>query len=319
MSLDLTTEALLQQMSETGGPALHELPVEQARAVLKELGDATGITRTDIHSSLDQNIPGPNGEIPVRIYRPRARTEGELLPVLILYHGGGWILGDIESHDAIARYLCRQGEVVVVSVDYRLAPENKFPAGVVDCYAALEWVAENAAAIGIDTRRIALTGDSAGGNLTIVMSMLARVRKGPDIAFQIPVYPCVDCRETADYSSRKKFGNGEYFLSSADIEWIYRNYLTAADDADDFRASPIVATELSGLPPALLITAGYDPLCDEGALYARRLRESGVPVEYHCYTGTIHGFLSFAGVLDAGRDALDLIADRLRVNFGPRV
>ena len=319
MSLDRTTEALLKRMSEMGGPALCELPVEQARIALKGLSDATGIARTDIHSSLDQNIPGPNGEIPLRIYRPRARTEGELLPVLILFHGGGWILGDIESHDTIARYLCRRGEVVVVSVDYRLAPENKFPAGVEDCYAALVWFAENAAAIGIDDRRIALTGDSAGGNLTIVMSLLARMRKGPDIAFQIPVYPCVDCRGSADYSSRRKFGNGEYFLSSADIEWVSRNYLATTDEAEDFRASPMVATDLSGLPPALLITAGYDPLCDEGAVFADRLREAGVPVEYHCYAGTIHGFLSFAGVLDAGRDALDLIADRLRVGFGPKV
>jgi acetyl esterase len=155
MSLDLSTAALLQQMSATGGPPLHELPVEQARAVLKGLSLATGIARADVHSSLDRNIPGPNGEIPVRIYWPRARTEGESLPALILYHGGGWILGDIESHDAIARYLCRQGEVVVVSVDYRLAPENKFPAGVEDSYAALEWVAANAAAIGIDAGRIA--------------------------------------------------------------------------------------------------------------------------------------------------------------------
>jgi acetyl esterase len=319
MTLDLTTEALLKQMAEAGGPALHELPVEQARAVLRDLGDATGIATTDIHSSLDRKIPGSNGEIPVRIYWPRSRATDELLPVLILYHGGGWILGDIDTHDTIARYLCRQGEVVVVSVDYRLAPENKFPAGVEDCYAALEWVAENAAAIGIDATQIALTGDSAGGNLTVVMSLLARARNGPDIAFQIPVYPCVDCRESADYSSRKKFGKGEYFLTSADIEWVNKNYLTTAGEAEDFRASPIVARELAGLPPALLITAGYDPLCDEGALYARRLSEAGVPVEYRCFTGTIHGFLSFAGVLDAGRDALDLIADRLRVDFGPQV
>jgi acetyl esterase len=319
VSLDPSTAALLKQMSGEDGPALHELPVEQARTVLKALSDATGIAKTDVHSSLDRQIPGPNGEIPIRIYWPRAWTEDGLSPALILYHGGGWILGDIESHDAIARYLCWQGDVVVVSVDYRLAPENKFPAGVEDCYAALEWVAENAATIGIDARRIALTGDSAGGNLTIVMSLLARARNGPDIAFQIPVYPCVDCRQSADYSSRKKFGNGEYFLSSADIEWVNRNYFTAADDADDFRASPIVATDLSGLPPALLITAGYDPLCDEGALYARRLSEAGVPVEYRCYTGTIHGFLSFAGVLDAGREALELIAERLHANFGPEV
>jgi acetyl esterase len=319
VSLDLTTAALLKRMSGEGGPALHELPVEQARTVLKALSDATGIAKADVHSSLDQQIPGPNGEIPIRIYWPRTSTEGGLLPALILYHGGGWILGDIESHDAIARYLCRQGDVVVVSVDYRLAPENKFPAGVEDCYAALEWVAENAAKIGIDARRIALTGDSAGGNLTIVMSLLARARSGPDIAFQIPVYPCVDCRESADYSSRKKFGNGEYFLTSADIAWINGKYFSTADEAKDFRASPIVTKDLSGLPPALLITAGCDPLCDEGALYARRLSAAGVPVEYRCYSGTIHGFLSFAGVLDAGREALDLIADRLRVNFGPRV
>lgn len=319
MSLDQTTAALLQRMSQMGTPQLHELPVEQARIAIKGMGDAAGIAKVDVRRSLDQHIPGPGGEIPVRTYWPRVGTKGELLPVLILFHGGGWMLGDIESHDTIARYLCLHGDVVVVSVDYRLAPENRFPAGVEDCYAAVEWVAKNAAAIGVDAERIALTGDSAGGNLAIVMSLLARARGGPAIAFQIPVYPCVDCRESADYSSRGKFGRGEYFLSAAGIEWVNANYFSAAGEAEDFRASPIVAADLSGLPPALLITAGYDPLCDEGALYAERLREAGVPVEYRCYAGTIHGFLSFAGVLEAGRDALDLIADRLRSGFGPRI
>ncbi len=319
MSLDQTTAALLQRMSQMGGPALHEMPVEQARLALKGLGDAAGIAGAEIHRTADRKIPGPAGEIPVRIYWPRAGTKGELLPVLILYHGGGFMLGDIESHDTIARYLSLHGGVVVVSVDYRLAPENPFPAGVEDCYAALEWVVENAAEIGIDATKIALTGDSAGGNLTIVVSLLTQQRNGPGIAFQIPVYPSVDCRESADYASRKQFGGGEYFLSAAGIEWVNANYFSSVDEKEDVRASPIVATDLSSLPPALVITAGYDPLCDEGALYAERLKEAGVPVEYRCYPGTIHGFLSLAGQLDAGRDALDLIADRLRLNFGPQI
>jgi len=319
MTLDPGTQALLKQMAEAGGPALCELPVEQARIVIKGLSGPTGIATTEIGSSLDRKIPGPNGEIPIRIYRPGAGKDTESCPALILYHGGGFMLGDIDSHDDIARFLCRQGGVVVVSVDYRLAPENRFPAGVEDCYTALEWVAENAAALGIDAGRIALTGDSAGGNLTIVISLLARDRHGPEVAFQIPLYPSVDCRESADYVSRKKFGGGEYFLSSADIAWVNKNYFTSVDEAEDYRASPIVVKELAGLPPALVITAGHDPLCDEGALYARRLMDAGVPVEYHCYAGTIHGFVSFAGVLQAGRDALDLIADRLRAGFRPQV
>jgi acetyl esterase len=319
MTLDPSTEALLQGMAEAGGPALHELPVDLARAAIKELSAKTGIAAADVHQVEDRGIPGPNGVIPIRIYRPGARTADPSLPALILYHGGGWILGDIESHDSIARYLCRHGAVVVVNVEYRLAPEHKFPAGVEDCYAVLEWVAGNAGELGIDPGRIALTGDSAGGNLTVVASLLARERNGPAVAFQIPAYPCVDCREQAGYPSRGKFGGGEYFLSSDDITWVNRNYFTTSRDAEDVRASPILIGDLAGLPPALVITAGYDPLCDEGEHYARRLRAAGVPVEYQCYTGTIHGFLSFAGVLKAGRDALDLVAARLRTGFGPQV
>jgi acetyl esterase len=208
----------------------------------------------------------------------------------------------------MCRYYAAHAGVIVVAVDYRLAPEHPFPAAVDDCYAALEWVARNAAELGGDARRIALTGDSAGGNLAIVIALLAHQRGGPKVARLVPVYPSVDMRPIDGiYPSRAEFGGGGYFLSAKDVDWIRGMYLRNDRDFEDPRVSPILSPDLGSLPPTFLVVAGCDLLRDEAKDLADRMRRAGATVRYRCFEGTIHGFLSFAGVLGIGRQALDEI------------
>ncbi len=311
MTLDAQTVALLRQMEEGGQPPLHQLSVEAAREALRQMSGMLDIPPTPVARHIDRTIPGPAGEVPVRIYWPEAGDTPARPPILLLFHGGGFALGDLETHDSMARYYCAEGHVIVVNVDYRRSPEHKFPAAVEDCFAALVWASGHADELGGDAGRIAVTGDSAGGNLSAAVSLMARDRGGPAIAAQILAYPVVDMHVDADYASRKAFGGGDYFLSYDDMVWLTDMYLEAPDQADDTRASPILAADLSGLPPALILTAGHDPLVDEGKAYGERLKAAGVPVEQVCFEGTIHGFLSFAGALDAGRQGLACIARHL--------
>lgn len=307
---DPQTRALLERMRASGMPALCDLPVGQARAMLAELSRRSDIECIDLPEVSDQRVPVSGGSIGVRVYRPRPR--GTLLPVVILYHGGGFIIGDLDTHDRMARYYAREADAVVVSVDYRLAPEHRFPTGVEDCYAVLGWVVAQADRFGVDAGRIAVTGDSAGGNLSAVICQLARDRGGPAIRFQALAYPVVDLTAQADWPSRCDFAAG-YFLTARDMDWVTNHYFDdAAVQSRDPRASPLLAASLDGLPPALVVTAGFDPLRDEGRAYAERLTASGVATEHRCFEGTIHGFLSFAGMLDAGREGLALVAQRMR-------
>ena len=313
MTLDDQTKAMLDQMEASGAPPLYELSVPDARAALKEATLLMDAPRTEVHKREERTISGPNGDIPIRIYWPRPVDKGELLPILILYHGGGWILADMDTHENVCRYYCHSADVIVINVDYRLAPEHKFPAGIEDSYATLCWAAEHAGEIGGDPARIAVTGDSAGGNISAVMCQLARVRSGPSIAYQALAYPAVNLDTDADYASKKEFGGGEYFLSQQDLEWLRDLYLSYPEEEQkDLRASPILTEDLRGLPPTLVITAGFDPLRDEGRHYADRLMEAGVSVEYRCFESTIHGFMAFSGVIDAGRDGLEKVASCVR-------
>lgn len=314
LQVEPQTRALLDKMSPSGAPlSMSDLPLEAARAALQELSRTLGAEPGAIARTEDRNVPGPNGPVPVRIYWPVAGTAGAAPPILLLFHGGGYALGDIDTHDGMARYYCAAAGVVVVNVGYRRSPEHKFPAGFEDCYAALQWAADHGAEIGADPARIAVTGDSAGGNFSAAICLAARDRNGPSIAFQALVYPAVDLSRDASYPSRSALGGGEYFLSLKDIAWISGMYFSdPAREGQDTRASPLLAKDLSGLPPALVITAGLDPLVDEGRLYHERLAAAGVASEYRCFDGTIHGFLSFAGVLDAGREGLALVAERVR-------
>jgi acetyl esterase len=237
------------------------------------------------------------GQIPIRIYWPTDAPGPH--PVVVFFHGGGWVIGSIESHDATVKSLAAASGFVFVSVDYRLAPEYKFPTPPEDCYAATKWVAENAAEIGVDASRLAIAGDSAGGNLAAAVALMARDRGGPAVKFQLLIYPCTDF----DLTSRSMVDNADgYFLTSAAMDWFYGHYLATDEDREHHLAAPIRA-DLTGLPPALVITAEYDPLRDEGNEYARRLQRAGVPTTSTCYAGMIHGFFSMTSIIDKAKDA----------------
>jgi acetyl esterase len=277
------------------------------------LGAALAAAPAPVGQVDDRSIDVPGGRIGLRIYTPASTADGQGRPVVLHYHGGGFVLGNLDSHDTIARYYCAHGGVVVVAVDYRLAPEHRFPTAVDDSYAALTWVAAHAAELGVNSQRIAVTGDSAGGNLATGMCLLAKARGGPRISYQALVYPGTDFRPSAVYSSHAEFGGGEYFLSTKDMDWFRSLYFAdVVNEVVDPQASPIMAPDLTGLPPALVITAGCDPLRDEGRAYADRLAAAGVPVEYRCWEGTVHACASFAGAIPAGLDMLDFVAARLR-------
>jgi len=313
MTLDPQTKAFLEQAAAEGGPALHELPVQDARAMLKEITAAMDAPRQEVHKFERREIPGTNGNIPVRLYWPDiSPNETVLLPVLLLFHGGGFALGDLDTHENMARFYCHNARVIVISVDYRLAPEYRFPAGLDDCYDTLCWVQENAVSLGANPEKLAVTGDSAGGCLSAAICQLARDRRRPPIAFQALVYPVLTLELETNYPSRTSMGTGEYFLGQKDMEWFNSLYLNSPNEVNDTRVSPALMQDLSGLPPALILTAGYDPLRDEGAEYAKRLRAAGVEVEYYCFEGAIHGFLSFSGALDIGADGLQMVANRVR-------
>jgi acetyl esterase len=256
----------------------------------------------------DLEIPGPAGnQIPVRVYTPT--TGQSLRPLVVYFHGGGFVIGNIDSHDATCRELAHLAEAVVVSVDYRLAPEHAGPAAAEDCYAATRWVADNAAALGGDPLRLAVAGDSAGGNLAAVVPLIARDRGGPPIAFQLLIYPVTDL--TMSQPSMEENAEG-YMLTAAGLRWFYDHYLGGAGDPKDAVLSPLFASDLSGLPPALVLTAEFDPLRDEGEAYAARLIAAGVPVAVKRYDGLIHGFFAMGLVLDAARAAVAETAAQLK-------
>jgi acetyl esterase len=232
------------------------------------------------------------------------------------FHGGGFAAGSLDTHAQTARYLCQNANVTVVAVGYRKSPEHRFPAAVNDALAATEWVAANAREIGGDGSRLAVAGDSAGGNLAAVVCQLAKARGGPRIAFQALFYPLMDFT-LASSPSRSQFGGGDFFLSNEDMVWFRELYLAEPSQATDPRVSPGLAPDVSGLPPALILAAGCDLLVDEGRAYADRLRSAGVPVEYRCFEGTIHAFMSFTGAIPLGRDALSHAASRLRTALHP--
>jgi len=315
VSLDAPTQSLLSQMSSSDSPPLYELSVGDARAALKELTLSLDAPECSVGRREERVIPGPEGNISLRIYWPELAPQAPNPPVLLLFHGGGFALGDLDTHENVSRLYCHEAGVIVVSVAYRLAPEHSFPAAVTDCYAALRWVAETAGEWGGDPERIAVTGDSAGGNLAAVVCLAARDRGGPRIKFQALVYPVVSMDPDTSFPSRKQFGGGEFFLSTNDFIWLNSMYFSHSGQAHDPMASPLLAESLAHLPPALVITAGYDPLRDEGKAYSERLVAAGVVSEYRCFETTVHGFMSFSGLIDAGREGLQLVARRIREVF----
>ncbi|BAD41110.1 alpha/beta hydrolase [Symbiobacterium thermophilum] len=311
MPLAREAEAFLKQLAEAGGPALNELSPADARKMTEQMA-AFGGDAEPVAGVVDRTVPGPAGKIPVRIYTPAG--EGPF-PVLLYFHGGGWVLGSPDTVHATCALLANRAGAVVVSVDYRLAPEHKFPAAAEDCYAATVWVAENARTIGGDPRRIAVAGDSAGGNLAAVVSLMARDKGYPDLAYQVLIYPVTD--HNFDTPSYRENGN-DYFLTTAMMQWFWDHYIRSEADGRDWRASPLQAADVSGLPPAFVITAEYDPLRDEGEAYARKLIEAGSAVTVKRYLGQIHGFCTLLGAMPAGRQALEDAAAHLRLAFAAR-
>jgi acetyl esterase len=255
----------------------------------------------------DRLVPSDAGDIPVRVYTPDAAV-GHAHGVLVWYHGGGFVIGDLETADPTCRALANRAGCVVVSVDYRLAPEHPAPAALDDCVAALIWTVENFELLGVDASKVAVGGDSAGGNLAALVCQRVRAEFGPDIDFQLLVYPTTDL--TMSHPSIDENAEG-YFLTKRSMEWFIANYLQEGDPKDA-SVSPLHADDLSGMPPALVITAELDPLRDEGEAYAARLRDAGVPTEALRYEGQIHGFFGMATALDDGKDALARAGAALR-------
>ncbi len=313
MSLDPQAAEILKRIEESDGPGLGEGSPEEGREIFATTTSLLGLPAPEVEKISEVRIPGPNGEIRSKIIIPKgAEAEPEPLPILIYYHGGGWVIGSPETHIGETCFYASEANCIVVVPDYRLAPEHPFPAAPQDCYAVLEWVAANARDIGGDASKIALAGDSAGGNLSAVVAQMARDKNGPDLVLQLLIYPAT--RMGATTQSYKDFNDG-YFLTGQAMDWFFGHYLKQQGQWDDPMASPLLAKNLSNLPPAYIMTAGFDPLRDEGKAYADRLREAGVPVDYVCYEGQIHGFVSMAGALDEGKQFLREAAAVLRKAF----
>jgi acetyl esterase len=260
----------------------------------------------DVFAVEDRDADG----VPVRMYRPSPDPD---LPVVVYLHGGGWTIGSMEQFDPIVRQVANATGAIVVSVDYRLAPEHPFPAPSDDCWTALCWVAKNARSFGGDASRLAVMGDSAGGNLSAVCALRARDEGAPELALQVLIYPVVDC----DFTTPSHVANGEgHLLTTEQMRWFFDCYTRGGTDPSDCRVSPLRSADLSGVAPALVITAGYDPLRDEGQQYAERMRAAGVEVDAYCYEGMVHAFFGLSGAFDASRDAMQRIGTAVRRAFG---
>ncbi|MEU3920778.1 aminotransferase class I/II-fold pyridoxal phosphate-dependent enzyme [Streptomyces sp. NPDC029004] len=306
MAFDPQLQTLYDRRSEQGVRPLYTMSLDEARAADLAAIQADGGTPEPVEQVLDESVPGPAGSLPVRIYRPAG--EGPL-PVLVYFFGGGWTLGSIATSDAICRSLANAAGCLTIAVGYRLAPEHKFPAAPQDCLAGVRWAAEHAVRFGGDATRLAVGGDSAGGNLAAAVTLMARDAGGPEVLAQLLVYPNTDY--LADTPSRRE-NTDPLLFNDKSVQWYWDNYLASPQDGTDPLASPLRASDHSGLPPALVITAEYDPLRDEGEQYAQRLRDHGVPVESTRYPGVAHGFFAMAGTLDAGRRAIEQAAAYLR-------
>ena len=312
MPIDPVAAGLLQQMAEAGAPALNEQTPAEAR-VAAEGFVALGGPGDDVASVVNRTIPGPHGEIPVRIYTPTTSAgSGTALPCLVYFHGGGWVIGTLDSTDAICKTVANRAACVVVSVDYRLAPEFKFPIPLDECYAATQWIAANGAEIGVDGSRIAVGGDSAGGNLAAAVSLRARDENGPALRHQLLIYPVTN----HDYTTPSYAANGDgYFLTKDMMTWFWDHYLPTPADGKNPLASPLQAKNLRDLPPTLIITAEFDPLRDEGEAYAAALRNAGVRVTQTRYPGMIHAFWQMLAVFSTASEAADQAATELRIAF----
>ncbi len=306
------TRALLDLIEQRGIPPTHTLSVADARALYRDRRSFSQPAPPEVAKVQDLHASGPNGTVPVRLVRPLGSDETTVLPVLVYFHGGGWVIGDLDTHDTLCRELANGAGCAVVSVDYRMGPEQRFPAAVEDSFAATRWVRDHAASLHLDPTRLAVGGDSAGGYLATVVAIAARDAGDLPIVFQLLIYPATDQHRTTP--SHAQNGQG-YLLTSDTMDYFTGHYIADPADHDDWRASPLLRKDLERLPPALVLTAGFDPLRDEGKAYAERLTAAGNAATYVCFERQVHGFVLMGKVLDEARSAVTLCAAELRRAF----
>ncbi|MGH8706314.1 MAG: alpha/beta hydrolase [Burkholderiales bacterium] len=299
-------------MARSPLPLYHTVPPFVARRLYRDTRAVLAPAAPEVAEARLLVLPGASGPLAVRACRPAGAAKDEVLPALVFFHGGGWVIGDLDTHDVLCRQLANGARCAVFSVDYRLAPEHPFPAAVEDCIAVTRHVCAEARALRVDAGRIAVGGDSAGGNLATVVALAARDARGPAIRHQLLIYPATDQR--CEFASHQRNGEG-YLLTRHSIEYFRGLYLPRKDDWLDWRASPLLAQSLAGLPPAYVLTAGFDPLLDEGRAYAERLAKEGVEIVYRNYPDMVHGFILFGGVLDTANAAVGECCAALRAAF----
>jgi acetyl esterase len=314
MTLDAQARLILDAVAQAeadGRPKFETLSAVEARRQFRETRPAVTPDPQDVAHVEDLVVDGPGGPIPVRAYRPAGSDAEASLPAVVCFHGGGWVFGDLDTYDVLCRQVTNASGGILFSVDYRMGPEDKFPAAVEDAYAVTNWVGAGAGGRAVDSTKIAVIGDSAGGNLAAVVALMAR-DGGPKLAFQGIFYGVTDMRW--DRPSHREFAEG-YLLSMPLMNWFLDQYLSDPADIHDWRASPLLADDHAGLPPAYILTAGYDPLRDEGKAYADRLAGSGAPVVYRCFEGQIHGFLSMGRIIDESATAISDLTAAMRRAF----
>jgi len=312
MPLDPQARKVVEEMEQLG-PPIEELTPAQARESMRQVQLELFDKNSPIPQNLDvrdMNFTGPRGSINLRVFSPTPENEGSR-PIVVYLHGGGWVMGSIEIYDSLCRRICERSQSIVIAVDYRLAPENKFPIPLEDCYAATKWIAENASAIGGNSH-LAVCGDSAGGNLATAVALVSRDRGGPKLDCQILLCPGTDYR--FDLISNQECGRG-YGLTTEEEIWSWNNYLRDPEDADNPYACPMRASSLKDLARAFIVTAEYDPLRDDGELYGKKLIDAGVKTKISRYPGMIHGFYLTPGLIDLGDEAIDDIATELKGVF----
>ena len=309
--LDPQAQALMQLMIDKGVPPVHTMTPEEARASYRSRRAFTQPDAPEVFKVEDKLVSANGVSVPVRVYHPHAAPSHSTLPGLVYLHGGGWTIGDLDTHDVLCRSLCLQAGIVVVAVDYRMGPEHKFPAAYDDSVAAFNWTVAQAASLGIDASRIAIGGDSAGGNLAAAACLGLR-GQSVQPAFQLLIYPAtIMWQDTPSYHAN---GKG-YMLTKESIAYYTESYLRNREDAKDWRASPQLAESHAGLPPAFVMTAGFDPLRDEGLMYANALTKAGVSSQYICFERQIHGFITMGRVMQEANTAVSLCASALKANL----
>lgn len=308
--LDPQARALIDLMIERGVPPTHTLSPEEARRLYRDRRGYTQPVPPAIGAVRELALPGPAGALAARLYHPQPAQDAP--PLLVYFHGGGWTIGDLDTHDVLCRQLCAGSGAAVLSVDYRLGPEHRFPGAVEDCIAATRWAQQHGAELGVDAARIAVGGDSAGGNLAAVVALALRDAGAPALRLQLLIYPATDMRAVAPSHTTHSQG---YLLTADSIAYYRDHYLAHRADWSDWRASPLLAADHSRLPPALVLTAGFDPLRDEGRQYADALSAAGTPAQYVCFERQVHGFITMSRVLDEALTAVELCGAALRRAF----